>query len=157
MPILIRQATIYPNGRFQNTLLKGVEPEQEILSIPTSVLQTNEVTIPALIGSRMARSTGLKIGDYVTVRWRDANGTFDANEIKIVEMMKTDVSDIDNGQLWIPIERMRKMMAMPNEATIIVLEKDSQFSTKFENWNHKDLYFLMHGFEGTYFIKINRW
>jgi ABC-type lipoprotein release transport system permease subunit len=143
VPILIRPATIYPNGRFQNALLKGIEPEQEILSIPTSVLQTDEGPVPALIGSRMAKSTGLKIGDYVTVRWRDANGTFDANELKIVEMMKTDVSDIDNGQLWIPIEKMREMMAMPNEATIIVLIKDSQFSSKFENWNHKDLYFLM--------------
>jgi ABC-type lipoprotein release transport system permease subunit len=136
VPILIRQATIYPNGRFQNALLKGIQPDQEILTIPSSVLKTDEVAIPALIGSRMAKSTGLKIGDYVTVRWRDANGTFDANEIKIVEMMKTDVSDIDNGQLWIPIEQ-------PNEATIIVLGKEFQFSTKLDNWNHKDLYFLM--------------
>jgi ABC-type lipoprotein release transport system permease subunit len=143
VPILIRQATIYPNGRFQNALLKGIQPDQEILTIPSSVLKANEVAIPALIGSRMAKSTGLKIGDYVTVRWRDANGTFDANEIKIVEMMKPDVSDIDNGQLWIPIERMRKMMAMPNEATIIVLGKESQFNSKLDNWNHKDLYFLM--------------
>jgi ABC-type lipoprotein release transport system permease subunit len=143
VPILIRQATIYPNGRFQNALLKGIEPDQEILSIPTSVLESDEVIIPALIGRRMAKSTGLKIGDYVTVRWRDANGTFDADELKIVEMMKTDVSGIDNGQLWIPINRMREMTAMPNEATIIVLEKDSQFEAEQENWNHKDLYFLM--------------
>jgi ABC-type lipoprotein release transport system permease subunit len=143
VPILIRPATIYPNGRFQNALLKGIQPDQEIVSIPTSVLKTDEGTIPALIGSRMAKSTGLKTGDYVTVRWRDANGTFDANEIKIVEMMKTDVSDIDNGQLWIPINRMREMMSMPNEATIIILEKESQFGPKLENWSHKDLYFLM--------------
>jgi len=143
VPILIRPATIYPNGRFQNALLKGIQPDQEIVSLPTSVLKTDEGTIPALIGSRMAKSTGLKTGDYVTVRWRDANGTFDANEIKIVEMMKTDVSDIDNGQLWIPINRMREMMSMPNEATIIILEKESQFNMKLENWSHKDLYFLM--------------
>ncbi len=31
------------------------------------------------------------------------------NEVKIVEVMKTDVSEIDNGQLWIPIEKMREM------------------------------------------------
>jgi ABC-type lipoprotein release transport system permease subunit len=153
VPILIRQATIYPNGRFQNALLKGIEPEQEIVSIPTSVLKTDEVTIPALIGSRMAKSTGLKIGDYVTARWRDANGTFDANELKIVEMMKTDVSDIDNGQLWIPIENMREMMAMPNEATIIVLEKGSQFNAKFDNWTNRDLYFLMQDLRALFLSK----
>ena len=39
VPILIRQATIYPNGRFQNALLKGIESDQEIISLPTSVLK----------------------------------------------------------------------------------------------------------------------
>jgi len=141
--ILIRPATIYPNSRFQNALLKGIAPDQTVLSIPTSVLATDETATPALIGSRMAKSTGLKKGDYVTVRWRDANGTFDADEIRIVEVIKTDVSEIDNGQLWIPIETMREMMAMPNEATIIVMEKGSQFSEKIDNWNHKDLKFLL--------------
>ncbi|UCE05197.1 MAG: ABC transporter permease [bacterium] len=152
-PILIRQASIYPNNRFQNALLKGITPGQTILSIPTSVLITDEETIPALIGSRMAKSTGLKIGDYVTVRWRDANGTFDADEVKIVEVMKTNVSDIDNGQLWIPIERMRKMTAMPDEATIVVLEKGSQFGGAIDNWNHKGLEFLMQDVRALFLSK----
>lgn len=153
VPILIRQATIYPNGRFQSALLKGIAPEQTVLSIPTSVLLMNEETIPALIGSRMAKSTGLNIGDYVTVRWRDVKGTFDADEVKIVEVMKTDVSDIDNGQLWIPIAEMRKMTAMPNEATIVVLEKGSQFDEKVDNWKHKDLYFLMQDLRALFLTK----
>lgn len=153
MPILIRPATIYPNGRFQNVLLKGIDPDQSVVSIPTSVLKTDDAAIPALIGSRMAKSTGLKIGDYVTVRWRDANGTFDADEVKIVEMMKTDVSEIDNGQLWIPIEKMREMTAMPDEATIVVLEKGSQFSAKVDNWNHKDLHFLMQDIRALFLTK----
>ena len=152
-PILIRQATIYPNGRFQSALLKGIAPDQTILSIPSSVLVTDEETIPALIGSRMVKSTGLTIGDYVTVRWRDTNGTFDANEIKIVEVMKTDVSDIDNGQLWIPIEKMREMTAMPNEATIIVLQKGSRFSENVDNWKHKDLEFLTRDIRALYLTK----
>jgi len=153
VPILIRQATIYPNGRFQNALLKGIVPEQTVLSIPTSALITKEETIPALIGNRMAKSTGLKIGDFVTIRWRDANGTFDANEIEIVEVMKTDVPDIDNGQLWIPINKMDQMMVMPNQATIIVLEKDSKFNNSIENWQHKDLDFLLHDLKALILTK----
>jgi putative ABC transport system permease protein len=153
VPILIRQASIYPNNRFQNVLLKGIAPEQTILSIPASVLITDEETIPALIGSRMAKSTGLKIGDYVTVRWRDANGTFDADEVKIVKVMKTNVSDIDNGQLWIPIEKMRKMTAMPDEATIVVLEKGSQFRETIENWEYKNLEFLMQDVRALFLSK----
>lgn len=153
LPILIRPATIYPNNRFQNALLKGIDPGQEIVSIPTSVLKADEAAIPALIGSRMAKSSGLNIGDYVTVRWRDANGTFDANEVKIVEVMKTDVPDIDNGQLWIPLEKMREMTAMPNQATIIVLEKGSLFSETIDNWKHKDLEFLMQDLRALFLSK----
>ncbi|HDQ00805.1 MAG TPA: ABC transporter permease [bacterium] len=152
-PILIRQATIYPNNRFQNALLKGIDPGQTILSIPTQVLISSDETIPALIGSRMAKSSGLKIGDYVTLRWRDANGTFDADEVKIVQIMNTDVSDIDNGQLWIPIEKMREMTAMPNEATIIVLEKSSPFSERVDNWQYKDLEFLMQDLRALFLTK----
>lgn len=152
-PILIRQATIYPNGRIQNALLKGIAPDQTVVSIPASVLKTDEAAIPALIGSRMAKSTRLTIGDYVTVRWRDANGTFDADEVKIVEVMKTDVPEIDNGQLWIPLEKMREMTAMPDEATLIILEKGSFFSETVDNWQHKDLEFLMRDIRALYLTK----
>jgi len=152
-PILIRQATIYPNGRFQNVFLKGIAPEQNILSIPASVLTNDKESIPALIGSRMAKSTGLKVGDYITVRWRDTNGTFDANEIIIAAVMKTDVSDIDNGQFWIPIETMREMTAMPDEATIIVLERGSLFNAEVEHWQHKDLEFLLQDVRALFLTK----
>jgi len=152
-PILIRQATIYPNGRFQSALLKGIAPDQTVVSIPASVLKTDGETIPALIGTRMAKNTGLTIGDYVTVRWRDTNGTFDADEVKIVEVMKTDVPEIDNGQLWIPLKKMREMTSMPDEATIIVLEKGSRFSETVDNWQHKDLEFLTRDIRSLYLTK----
>jgi ABC-type lipoprotein release transport system permease subunit len=153
VPILIRPATIYPNGRFQSAMLKGIEPDQTVLSIPTFALKTDEANIPVLIGRRMAKSTGLNIGDYVTVRWRDAKGTFDAEEIKVVEIMKTDVSQIDNGQLWIPIDKLREMTDMPDEATMIVLEKESPFDAKIGNWVHKDLYFLMKDIRALFWTK----
>jgi putative ABC transport system permease protein len=153
VPILVRQATIYPQGRFQNALLKGIPPEQNILSMPTSLLRAATGSIPALIGSRMAKSTGLKTGDEMTVRWRDTNGTFDANEIKIAAVMKTDVSDIDNGQFWIPIEKMRAMMAMPGEATIVVLEKGSRFHAQIDHWQHKDLSYLLQDVRALFMTK----
>ncbi len=153
VPILIRPATIYPNGRFQNAMLKGILPEQTVLSIPTSVLSTSDAAIPALIGKRMSKSTGLKIGDYVTLRWRDTNGTFDADEIRIVQVMNTDVPGIDNGQLWIPIEKLRTMTVMPDEATLIVLEKDLNFNRKIPGWTHKDLKFLLQDLRALFLSK----
>jgi putative ABC transport system permease protein len=152
-PILIRPATIYPHGRFQNALLKGIAPEQNILSLPTSVLGDETESIPALIGTRMAKSTGLKTGDTVIARWRDANGTFDADEIKIAQVMKTAVSDIDIGQFWIPIEKLRALTAMPGEATIVVLEKGSRFNAKVDHWQSKDLRFLLRDLRALFLSK----
>jgi len=143
LPILIRQATIYPQGRMQNALLKGIEIDQNVLSIPTAALVSDDNSIPALIGSRMSKSMGLNKGDFLTVRWRDAQGKFDANEVKIVGIINTAASDIDIGQLWIPLDRMRKMTSMPEEATMIVLEQNSQFNNKISGWQYKNLDFLL--------------
>ena len=143
VPILIRAATIYPNGRFQNVVLKGIPPGQKVLTIPTHVLESDDGAIPALIGRRMARTTGLGKGDYVTARWRDTGGTFDADEIHIVEVMQTDVSGIDSGQLWIPLEKLRAMTAMPGEATMVVLENGSSFNEPLTGWTLRDLDFLL--------------
>jgi len=119
-PILITQATIYPQGRMQSVVLKGVAPDQKALRLPTAALQADIPEIPTLIGTRMATSANLHMGDVVTVRWRDVNGAFDAAEAKIVRIMKTHVSTVDQGQLWLPLERLQTMMQMPGESTIIV-------------------------------------
>ena len=58
-PILITQATIYPQGRMQSCLLKGIRPGQTVLSLPTADLQTDISEIPVLIGTRMAKSANL--------------------------------------------------------------------------------------------------
>ncbi len=123
MPILIRQATIYPQGRFRTVLLKGIDPDQNIVSIPSSLLHTDDGTIPALIGTRMAKSTGLHKGDALTVQWRDVHGTFDARDVTIVDVFKTSVQEVDNNQFWVPLAQLQAIMGMPHEATIIVLSK----------------------------------
>ncbi len=35
--------------------------------------------------------------------------------------MKTSVQTVDSGQIWVPLERLREMTAMPGEATFVVL------------------------------------
>ncbi|MBZ0199231.1 MAG: FtsX-like permease family protein [Ignavibacteriaceae bacterium] len=143
LPILIRQATIYPKGRMQSAVLKGIKPNQKVITIPAYVLNEVNGYIPGLIGERMAKNTGLSKGDVLTVRWRDTHGTYDANEVKIVEVMSTNVMEIDNGQIWIPIDKMREMTAMPDEATMFVLGKNSKFNKSLFGWNFKSLDFLL--------------
>lgn len=135
--ILITQATIYPQGRMQSVLLKGIDPEQNILTIPSQSLKGNTGQIPALIGGRMSKNTGLKKGDLVTLRWRDINGTFDAADIKIVEIFKTSVPAVDNGQIWIPIGRLQKMTNMTGEATILVAKQNYKQNLQSPDWIFK--------------------
>jgi ABC-type lipoprotein release transport system permease subunit len=142
-PILIRTATIYPQGRFRSILLKGIDPDQTVLSIPSSLLRAAQDGIPGLIGSRMAKSTGLKKGDMVTVQWRDVHGTFDARDVKIVEVFRTTVQDIDNEQIWIPLDRLQQFTRMANQATTVVLKKNVSPITDVPGWEFKNLGFLL--------------
>jgi ABC-type lipoprotein release transport system permease subunit len=92
----------------------------------------------------MAAETRLSKGDYVTVRWRDVHGTFDAADVRIAEIMKTSVQSVDASQIWVPIEALRKMIQAPGEATIIVLEKKINYIPDAdENWNYHDPHFLL--------------
>jgi putative ABC transport system permease protein len=142
-PILIRTATIYPQGRFRSIILKGIDPYQTILSVPSSLLKAGQDGIPGLIGSRMAKSAGLKKGDLVTVQWRDVHGTFDARDVKIVEVFSSTVQDIDNEQIWIPLDQLQQFTRMANQATIVVLKKDVIPVDDVAGWDFKNLGFLL--------------
>ncbi len=140
-PILITSGAIYPQGRIQSAQLRGIEVDQEIINIPSQFLNSgNPDVIPALIGNRMAKQTRLEAGDFVTVRWRDIHGTFDAAEVQIVQTMSTSVASVDNGIIWLPLERLQEMLQAPDEATLVVLKKNIQtVPPENENWVLHDL------------------
>lgn len=143
--ILITSGAIYPQGRVQTALIKGIDPAQEIVSIPAWDLKSDDpYIIPALIGTRMAKQTSLKKGDLVTARWRDINGTFDAADLEIVQIMDTHAPAIDSGQVWIPLDKMQEMLQAPGEATLIIMDRDmTSMPPGDEVWIKKDLDFLL--------------
>ncbi len=141
-PVLITQGTIFPEGRMQSILIKGIDPDQILLELPTHRLDTLVGAIPAIIGSNMARTNKLQIGDYVTIRWRDANGTFDATDICITDVFTTNVPTVDGAQVWIPLDSLQSMMLMPGEATILTFGDKDRIREEKENWKlmtHKAL------------------
>jgi len=143
-PVLIVQGTIYPSGRIQPVLLKGIDPEQSVISIPTHFLAREDVKLPALIGTRMAKNAGLKKGDTITVRWRDAQGTFDARDAYIVEVMRTTAQSVDRGQMWVPLNKIQELARMPNEASLVVLAQDTEpLKEGLAGWDFKNLEFLL--------------
>ncbi len=133
-PILIAQGTVYPEGRMQSVLIKGINPSQKILFLPTQKLDTAIDAIPAIIGSHMARVNKLKIGDYVILRWRDVNGTFDATDIRIADIFTTNVPTVDVAQVWIPLDSLQSMLLMPDEATLFTLRYPEKKPSELSNW-----------------------
>ena len=128
-PVLITQGSIYPDGRIQSMLIKGIIPEQKVVAIPSIELNIESEAMPAgrqeipvVIGRRMAKNCKLKKGDVTTIRWRDVNGTFDAAEVKIVKIFNCNVPNVDVGQMYIHIDILRKLMQAPDEATYLELD-----------------------------------
>src|SRR5664280_1830026 len=141
-PVLIVQATAFPRGRMEGVILKGVDPEQNILKLPADKLKPSDDYDYAIIGKRMAESSKLKTGDKLLIRWRDKNGTFDAHEIEIASVFKCDVPTVDKGQIYLRIDVLQKMMGMGNEATILIAGNGFQIKN-FKNWDFKNSDFLM--------------
>ena len=142
-PILITQGTIYPEGRIQGVILKGIAQDQQILRLPTDLLVKENGEIPVLIGKRMATNNKLNEGDYLTLRWRDSNGTFDATEVRIAGIFKTDVPSVDKGHIWLSLQDLQQMTQSEGEATMIVSGSESLSGMDMPGWEYKSLDFLL--------------
>lgn len=117
-PILITQATIYPQGRMMPVLLKGIPAEQTALALPTAALASSDAPTPVVLGKRMAQAANLAAGDRVLLRWRDQHGTFDAREVQVATIFDCNVPNVDAGQVWIDLASLREMTGLAGEATI---------------------------------------
>jgi ABC-type lipoprotein release transport system permease subunit len=133
-PSLIVPGTIYPQGRLQSVLIKGINPRQSILLLPSYKLDTIADGIPAIIGSLMAKNLKASVGDHIMLRWRDSNGTFDAGDIVITDIFSTNIQAVEAGQIYIPLEKLREIMMMPDEATILTFRDGMNPSPDIDGW-----------------------
>ena len=150
VPILVSQAAIYPNGRIMPVIMKGIDPNQNILNMPTKILgESMDVNIPVLIGKGMANITKLDVGDAFTIRWLDSGGTYDADEGTIVKIMDTENFKLDMGHIWIPIQKAQKMLVMENEVTYVAYEKGLEKIHSPGDWIHRDVDYLIQDIEAA--------
>lgn len=155
-PILVNSGTLYNQGRSLAVQIKGIRPEQRLLELPTKLLigdSANLGTIPAIIGRGMAHQTGMKAGDEATLRWRDANGTFEAQNIRVAGVFNTFVPAVDNGQLWLPLDSMQKMMLTPDAASLLIKSPDLP-SQAVSGWQFKSVETLTQSLSETIKAKI---
>ena len=140
--LLFTPATIYPEGRIRNIILKGIDQNQTLIDLPTKYLTDSINEINCIIGSGFADNLNIKGGDYINLRWRDKNGTFDALDIEVAHVFTTTVLTVEKNQIWISLPILQEMLGLPNEATIITI-KDEMYDKEFSGWQYKDLDFLL--------------
>jgi len=148
VPVLVSQASIYPNGRIMPVIMKGISPEQNIVNMPTDALSGHEeIAIPVLIGKGMASDTKLEVGDAFTIRWLDADRTYDADEGTVVHIMDTENFKLDMGHIWIPLNKAQAMLAMEGEATYVTYEKGVPPVQNKGDWIPRDINYLVQDME----------
>ena len=117
-------------------VLKGIDIRQSVLKIPTHILKQSKESFPVIIGKRLAESAKLNKGDKVQLRWRDAKGTYDANTITIIDIFDSNVPNIDNGKIWIDINKLWQITGLENQASYFIV-KDDFNKAAFPYWKFK--------------------
>ncbi len=140
--LLFTPATIYPEGRMRNIILKGIDPNQTLIDLPSKFLTDSENEINCIIGSGFADNLKIKEGDFIVLRWRDKHGAFDAVDVKVAHIFSTTVVTVENNQIWISLPILQKMLGLEDEATIITV-KNEKFNKAFAGWKYKNLDFLL--------------
>ncbi len=148
VPVLVSQASIYPNGRIMPVIMKGISSEQNIVNMPTDALSGHEeIAIPVLIGKGMASDTKLEVGDAFTIRWLDADRTYDADEGTVVHIMDTENFKLDMGHIWIPLKKAQTMLAMEEEATYVTYAEGLSIIENRDDWIPRDVKYLIRDME----------
>ncbi|MDY0075662.1 MAG: FtsX-like permease family protein [Bacteroidales bacterium] len=146
--VLVRQASVYPKGRMNPVLLKGISADQDVIKLPIELLAQSDAEFPVLIGTRMAETLKMKEGDHVLLRWRDKNGTYDAANITIAAVFESKVATIDNGQIWMSLDKLREMTGLTNEASYFIANEAYQ-PTQISGWEFQGLSTLLKDFDAA--------
>ncbi|PKK89059.1 MAG: hypothetical protein CVV64_16050 [Candidatus Wallbacteria bacterium HGW-Wallbacteria-1] len=120
VPVLFRSGTLYFRGRSLPVTIKGIRSDQTILTIPTTAIAEGNGNPTVILGTRMLKALKAKKGDILTLKWRDAKGSFDAADFSVGAVMSTRNPRVDDSSAWISWDKMAEMMATPSQASYIV-------------------------------------
>ncbi len=139
IPMLFSPAVIYPGGRMQSAVVKGIPASQQILRIPSQGLNgQEEYLVPAIIGKAMARNTKLQVGDTFTARLKNSDDAYDALELQVAQIMNCPVPSLDIGTVWIDLDSLRKIKQLPEVATIMVMQSPGLARLANQDFRHID-------------------
>lgn len=139
-PMLIREASLYPQGRMQGAVLKGLDVEQTVLpDLPLRQLADSNVEYGLILGRRMANSLQVQEGETMLMRWRDVHGAFDARSFTVVHVFDTDNPPIDIGQVYLDIDVLQEMTMLQHQYSVLTVGEDFSQVSAIEGWTYKSL------------------
>ncbi len=139
-PVMLYQGVIYPDNRLKNVMLRGVDPSQQVMNIPSSKLDVeSNGYLPVMLGHRMANSINAVEGDIFTLQWRDGNGVYNARDIQVVHIMTTENSTIDIGNVYLDLTLLQNITRLENEATMLVMDKAYSSELPESTWKYMSL------------------
>ena len=135
-PVLIRQGSIYPEGRLYSAIIKGMNVDQSVVKIPIHLLKDSKAEFPVLIGKRMAASANLKVGDEVLMRWRDAKGTYDASTVTIAAIFDCNLPAIDDGQIYMDINKLYQITGFAKNTATYFIDVNGKKEIQESGWTY---------------------
>ena len=129
--LLYANGTLYYDSKVLPVTLRGIEPDQEVLSLPTKKLAQENVNgvIPVLLGKRMVDVLNLKKNDSFVIKWRDGKGVFDGADFKPCCLMDTVNPRVDTNTIWLSRDRLQRMLLAQGKASCVVVKEEKTLST----------------------------
>jgi putative ABC transport system permease protein len=122
--VLVLQGQLFPNRRLYPVQLRGMDLKQKLLNLPLESLsrqQDEKEYIPVIIGTRMSERSRLQKGDSAVLRWRDRLGAIDARDARIIEVADFLNPRVDDGVVWLSLDRLRTMTRREGEVTWVTV------------------------------------
>ncbi|KAF5041038.1 MAG: ABC transporter permease [Candidatus Cloacimonetes bacterium] len=144
VPIMLAPASIYPQGRVQAAVIKGIPDDQQVLAFPGGKLSSEASDmVPVLIGTAMAKSTRLQVGDIFSIRIRDINGTYNAIDAVVEDVLSIPAPSADISTIWVNLKMLERIRGAEGMASYFVLGNDKyrRLATKDFRYIDKDEYF----------------
>lgn len=149
---LVCQGVVYPDGRSRNVIIKGIEADQDILEFPSEYLTTKNEENKLVIGYRMAEKLGLSEGEQIVIRYRNKYGSFAAGEFEVAHIFKTSILSMDQGIVWVSLEKLQTMLETPDEITYLSYNGDKPQVN--EEWVEKTLDQLLEEFRAVFATEL---
>ncbi|MCX7731568.1 MAG: FtsX-like permease family protein [candidate division WOR-3 bacterium] len=121
VPILVVPGTVRSAVGLMPVVLKGIVPGQQVVKIPSAGLDSGNGLLPVVVGLRMAQMLGVSAGDTVQIQLQGPEAQTVEVKGRVAAVMRTPVTTVDEGQLWLPLDRLAELAGLAGQATLLTV------------------------------------